>query len=304
MLYFISRPRRFGKSLMISTLRCIFEGRRELFDGLAIAKTDYDWKPHKVLHLDFSAVSTDSVEGFRTALCGEVRNGVLDAGLEAVPESLTSAADIFAHAIRELAQAHGPVAVLIDEYDAPIAHALVKDVQRAEDIRTALADFFILLKRHMSKVRFLMLTGVTKFNQASLFSALNNIADLTMDPDYADMLGYTEEELTACFDGYMRRHARRMRLPYEDYRAELKRWYDGYRFSPKSLAHVYNPVAIAMALTSKPAAGRGSPRPARASGCRDRPLRHQCQGHPLPGRLSDACRPEARQRGPLADGAQ
>ncbi len=251
-LYFISRPRRFGKSLMISTLRCIFEGRRELFDGLAIAKTDYDWKPYKVLHFNFADMDASSLEAFKDDLFLRVRDVVLDAGLERIPEDRKTAGQVLDYALRTFGEADSPVVVLIDEYDAPIAHALTQKVGLAEEIRFTLSQLYVRLKTFMSTIRFLMLTGVTKFNQASLFSALNNIADLSMDPDYADMLGYTEEELTAYFDGYMRRHAQRMRLSYEDYRAELKRWYDGYRFSPKSLAHVYNPVAIAMALTSKP----------------------------------------------------
>ena len=251
-LYFISRPRRFGKSLMISTLQAIFEGRKELFGDLAIAKTDYDWRPYKVLHFDFSKLSVKSGELFDEDLRLAVKDAAQLAGLNEIPSDRRTAGQLFDYAVRQLSQAYGQLVVLIDEYDAPISHALTRSVALAETIRSSLAGFYILLKGCMPSLRFLMVTGVTKFNQASLFSALNNVADLSMDPDYADMLGYTEEELTAYFDGHMRRHAERMRLPYEVYRTELKRWYDGYRFSPKSFAHVYNPVAIAMTLTSKP----------------------------------------------------
>ena len=250
--FFISRPRRFGKSLMISTLQAIFEGRKELFEDLAIAKTDYDWEPHRVLRFDFSKLSVKSEKLFDEDLRLAVKDAVQLAGLKEIPPDRRTAGQIFDYAMTRLSQMYGPLVILIDEYDAPISHALTRSVELAEAIRVSLAGFYILLKGCMSSIRFLMATGVTKFNQASLFSALNNIKDLSMDEGYADMLGYTEEELTACFDGYMRRHAERMGLPYETYRAELKRWYDGYRFSPKSFAHVYNPVAIAMALTSKP----------------------------------------------------
>ena len=253
--YFISRPRRFGKSLMISTLKCIFEGRKELFDGLAIAKTDYDWKPYVVLHFNFADMNVSSLEAFGKALYFRVFDVVRKAGVT-VPEVRDTADLVFDYALQELSEKYGRLVVLIDEYDGPIAHALTESVERAAQIRSALSQFYNKLKTYEDDIHFLMVTGVTKFNQASLFSALNNIKDLSMDEGYADMLGYTEAELTAYFEGHMRRHAERMGLPYEAYRTELRRWYDGYRFSPDAAVHIYNPVAIAATLIDmKPAFG-------------------------------------------------
>lgn len=252
--YFLSRPRRFGKSLMISALQNIFEGRRELFEGLAIARGGYDWKPHRVLRFDFSNVGTESLALFGEALRRKVGYVLQDAGLEHIPDDCSTAAAAFEYGLRELRRKHGPLVVLVDEYDAPIAHALARDVKLAEAIRESLAQFYIQLKAYESHIRFLMLTGVSKFNQASVFSALNNVTDLSMRPDCAAMLGYTEDELTANFGEHMRAHAGVMGLSHEAYRAELRRWYDGYRFSPESAERVYNPVAIAKTLKDRAAA--------------------------------------------------
>ena len=247
--FFLSRPRRFGKSLMLSTLQSIFEGRRDLFEGLAIAGTDYDWKPYRVLRFDFSGLATDSLEAFEEDLFLKVSDSVCDAGLGRIPDNRRTAGQVFEYALRELCRAYGPLAALVDEYDAPISHALTRDAALAEEIRASLARFYIKLKEYAGNLRFLMLTGVSKFNQASVFSALNNITDLSMRADFADMLGYTEEELTANFAEHMQAHAAKMGLSYEAYRTELRRWYDGYRFSPDSPVRVYNPVAIAQTLT-------------------------------------------------------
>ena len=247
--FFLSRPRRFGKSLMLSTLQSIFEGRRDLFEGLAIAGTDYDWKPYRVLRFDFSGLATDSLEAFEEDLFLKVSDSVCDAGLGRIPDNRRTAGQVFEYALRELCRAYGPLAALVDEYDAPISHALTRDAALAEEIRASLARFYIKLKAYAGNLRFLMLTGVSKFNQASVFSALNNITDLSMRADFADMLGYTEEELTANFAEHMQAHAAKMGLSYEAYRTELRRWYDGYRFSPDSPVRVYNPVAIAQTLT-------------------------------------------------------
>ncbi len=247
-LYFISRPRRFGKSLMISTLECIFRGKRELFKDLKIDSLDYDWQTYPILKFDFSLVPTRSVEAFEQSF----KQNVIEAlqAADATVDRTLQPADMFRGAINELAQKHGkPVVILVDEYDAPVGHAL-DDFEKANTIRKLLSDFYIQIKGNVGNVRFLMMTGVTKFTQLSVFSALNNLTDLTLAPQTATLLGYTEEELSEFFLEHMEAHAQVMGLSYEAYREQLKYWYNGYRFSPHVETTVYNPIAIAQTLTS------------------------------------------------------
>ncbi len=248
-LYFISRPRRFGKSLMISTLECIFRGKRELFKGLKIDSLDYDWQTYPILKFDFSLVTTSDLESFRVDFADKVKKE-LEANGVTYDDRLSPGAN-FGNAINELAQKHGkPVVILVDEYDAPVGHAL-DDFEKANTIRKLLSDFYIQIKGNVGNVRFLMMTGVTKFTQLSVFSALNNLTDLTLTPQTATLLGYTEEELSEFFLEHMEAHAQVMRLSYEAYREQLKYWYNGYRFSPDSEETVYNPIAISMTLSAR-----------------------------------------------------
>ena len=247
--FFISRPRRFGKSLMISTLENIFRGRRDLFKGLAIDKMDYDWAEYPILHFSFAGIKAKTSEAFEADFKTCLEDAFAAAKAPWNPQISPGAN--FRRAIRALAKDFGkPVVVLIDEYDAPVGHAL-GDVKLASAIRQELSDFYIQIKECASDVRFMMMTGVTRFTQLSVFSALNNLNDLTMDSRYATLLGYTEEELEANFAPSLHAHADIMGLSYEDYRAELRRWYNGYRFSPDCETRVYNPVAIAKTIGPK-----------------------------------------------------
>ncbi len=245
-LNFISRPRRFGKSLMISTLKAIFQGRRELFEGLAIDSLDYDWQVYPVIHFDMSEVSTEDLETFRNDFAATVASTLKDSGCE-YDERLTPGKN-FGNAIKELARRTGKgVVVLVDEYDAPVGHSL-DDAEKAQKVRAALSALYIHIKRNVGDVRFLMMTGVSKFTQLSVFAALNNLTDLTFDGEYAAMLGYTEEELDEYFSEHMHRHAEVMGKTYEEYREELRFWCNGYRFSRNNPVRVHNPVAIGMTL--------------------------------------------------------
>ena len=248
-LYFISRPRRFGKSLMLSTLDCIFQGRRDLFKGLAIDSLDYDWADYPILQFSFAGVKATSLEAFKAEFHVRVKKVLTEAQC-AWDDAISPGANLN-QAITDLAKMRGkPVAILIDEYDAPVGHALA-DIPLATAIRGELSDFYIQIKECASNVRFLMMTGVTRFTQLSVFSALNNLNDLTMDARYATLLGYTEEELGTFFDADMRAHAQVMGLAYDDYRAQLRWWYNGYRFAKSNMVRVYNPYAIAKTLGAK-----------------------------------------------------
>ena len=248
-LYFISRPRRFGKSLMLSTLENLFRGRRDLFKGLAIDTLDYDWAEYPILHFNFATMKITTFESFYEGLVVRVQQAFENAGVAYNPALAPN--DNFANAIRFLARERGkPVVVLIDEYDAPIG-ATLDDIAKATAIRAELSSFYGEIKNNASNIRFMMMTGVTRFTQLSVFSALNNLNDLTMDSRYATLLGYTEEELEANFAPSLHAHAEVMGLSYADYRAELRRWYNGYRFSKHDTTRVYNPVAIAKTIGPK-----------------------------------------------------
>ena len=247
--YFISRPRRFGKSLMLSTLKYLFQGRRDLFKGLAIDKMDYDWAEYPILHFNFATMDTETLGAFREGLVARVQEAFAEAKVD-YDSGLAPNAN-FSRAIKALARERGkPVVVLIDEYDAPVGAAL-NDIKKATAIRAALSSFYGEIKNNVSYIRFMMMTGVTKFTQLSVFSALNNLVDLTLQPEAATLLGYTEEELDRYFGEHLRAHTKVMGLSDEDYRSQLRWWYNGYRFSPDSETKVYNPVAIGRTLSRR-----------------------------------------------------
>ena len=255
-LFFISRPRRFGKSLMVSTLKALFSARRELFEGLAIDKTDWKWEKYTIIHFEFNDLTTTSVEEFERSLAWHVERKLTEAGY-AYNKSLTPA-DNFGMAIDTLARqkdangndVHKGVVILIDEYDAPVGHCL-DDVAKAEAVRERLSVVYSQMKNRTGDTRFLFMTGVSKFTKLSVFSALNNIVDLSQDRNYATMFGYTEDELSANFEEHLREHAAIMGKSYEDYRAEMKRWYNGFRFSKSDPTTVYNPISVAYTLVNK-----------------------------------------------------
>ena len=245
--FFISRPRRFGKSLMLSTLECLFRGERELFKGLAIDKMDYDWAEYPILHFNFGTMDVTTFEAFLAGFVARVQEVIENAKVTYNPTLAPN--DNFSRAIKALARERGkPVVILIDEYDAPVGAAL-NDIEKATAIRAKLSAFYGEIKNNVGNIRFMMMTGVTKFTQLSVFSALNNLTDLTLQPEAATLLGYTEEELEANFSKSLHRHAEVMGLSYEDYRGQLRWWYNGYRFSPRCKTKVYNPLAIGRTLS-------------------------------------------------------
>jgi hypothetical protein len=249
--FFLARPRRVGKSLMISTLKAIFEGRRELFDGLAISKTDWTWEAYPVLYFNFGfAASSSSAAQFTQNFPFTVRNVLEEAG--AMYDKDISPAVNFGRAIDYLSKANvgKGVVILIDEYDDPVAQLLNRP-DEAEKVRSELADFYRQMKDRTGSIRFLMITGVSKFTKMSVFSALSNLRDLSFMDRYATMLGYTEEELDTYFGEHMCLHARKMGLSNTDYRVQLKRWFNGYRFGKENGDTVYNPVSIGVNLADQ-----------------------------------------------------
>ncbi len=263
-IVFISRPRRFGKSLTISAFKALFEGRRELFKGLAIDKSDWKWQSHPVIHFRFSEAATDSLERFDATFPSIVKDSLVASGYDyddgidytrnfARAIEMLDARSRKNHAADPDRQGEG-VVILIDEYDAPVGHAL-DDIPKAEAIRARMSSLYAQMKDRTGCIRFLFMTGVSKFTKLSVFSALSNIRDISLRDDCATMFGYTEEELSINFEEHLRKHAAIMGLPYDMYREELKRWYNGFRFAKNDKTTVYNPISIAYTLEEKDPSG-------------------------------------------------
>ena len=236
--YFLSRPRRFGKSLTVSTLEAIFQGKRELFKGLALYDKPYDWKQYPVIHLDFGDIKSSSPEQLEDSLQQLVAE--IAAQFE-VPLKTSNAQAQF----RELVLALGKnekIVILIDEYDKPILGNVTNP--EIDEILKELKGFFSVFKATEPFQRFVLLTGVSKFSHVSVFSDLNNLTDITMNEKYATMLGYTQEELEFYFGDRIEQLVEKTGISKEEMLAGIKRWYNGYRFEENALT-VYNPVSLA-----------------------------------------------------------
>ncbi len=246
--FFISRPRRFGKSLMLSTLKCIFEGRKELFEGLKISETDYDWKVYPVLMLDMTAVRAETSDEILRLLSNLVLSVAKDIGINL--EHHPSPTVLFESLWQSIKERDIQVVVLVDEYDIPLQGFLNKP-EEYERVRQLMHDFYIRLKSHADNIRFLMLTGVTKIAKLSIFSGLNSPTDLSFDEQYAALLGYTHEELENCFSEHINAFAVKRNLTSDEVYNGLLEWYDHYRFSAESEVCVLNPVSLGYALTTR-----------------------------------------------------
>lgn len=242
-MYFLSRPRRFGKSLTVSTLKAVFQGKKELFKGLAIYDKPYDWKPYPVIHLDMNGLDFSSVEELESSLCDLVTEAA--ASHELTLES-ANAASMFRVLINRLAEQE-QVVILVDEYDKPILNNLGKP--HAQKILDKLKVFYSVIKAFESKERFVFVTGVSKFCHVSLFSDLNNLTDITMNRDYATMFGYTQEEFETYFADRIDAACKLQNMPRGKLLPEIKQWYDGFRFEEESET-VYNPVSLAQFFTN------------------------------------------------------
>ena len=249
--FFISRPRRFGKSLMLSTLKCIFEGRRDLFKGLKIEKKRYDWKKYPVVMLDMSKIKGETPDKLEAVLLGMVLRLARSFGVRLAKTDIVTAASAFAAFLDGLAEKKGEFVVLVDEYDVPL-QGFFGDRAALLRVRQIMHDFYLGLKNHEENFRFLMLTGVTKLTKVSVFSGLNHLTDLTMElADYATLLGYTPDEIAANFPRRLDALAKKLKIDGKGALKRLLDWYDSYRFSPESTARVCNPISIGKALAAR-----------------------------------------------------
>jgi hypothetical protein len=245
--YFLSRPRRFGKSLLVSTLKAILQKRRELFEGLWIEKSDYDWQSVPVIYLSMNGIETESVAIVKDGLMDDLQSIAEREGL--VLRGVTPTA-MFKSLFEKLYNKYKQkVAVLIDEYDAPITKQL-DNITLANEIRSTLRDFYDVLKAKEEIRGFTFITGVTRFTKTSIFSTLNNLVDLTLNKKYATICGFTISELDNLFKEHMKETLASLKsdgvLAPESTSSELKelilKWYDGYSWDGQT--RVLNPWSL------------------------------------------------------------
>ncbi len=240
-VYFLSRPRRFGKSLLISTLEAIFKAERHLFKDTWIDRSDYTWPVHPVIRIDMSELPTkETPDAFRRALLHLLGRIARDHQVM-LPDMTMGIGVCLKELILLLNAKYTKVVVLVDEYDKPILDN-INDVAMAETMRDILRQFYTILKAQDGNLRFVLLTGVTKFSRVSVFSGLNNLQDLTMTDKYATLCGYTQSELEQAFAPWITSLAEHHQRSVPDELAMIKHWYNGYRFSVSG-ERVYNPFS-------------------------------------------------------------
>ena len=256
-VYFLSRPRRFGKSLLVSTLKAYFQGKKELFKGLAIDSLEHEWAEYPVFHIDFNGLDA-------------TRNGELEAKIEDSVSSweeiygrnpiYTTIGDRFQQVLKKASEKFGRRAVvLIDEYDKPILDVLDSEpvidadgnrFSMEEKNRQTLKAFYSTFKAADEYLQFVLLTGVTKFSQVSVFSGFNQPADISMDRRYEALCGITESELYSYFAEPIKELAVRYGYSEEEMKSKLKRQYDGYHFSDE-MTDIYNPFSLLNTFASQ-----------------------------------------------------
>lgn len=242
--FFLSRPRRFGKSLLLSTIEAFFRGRKELFDGLAISHYDHDWQPHPVFHLALNANKCQSSTDLEDTLNSFLHNLEREYGRNEISNSIALR---FGAVIRSAYEKTGSrVVILIDEYDKPLLDS-VGDTELQNSLRAILKGFYSNLKNCDPFIEFTMLTGVTKFGKLSIFSDLNNLKDISLMDEFSAICGITKDEIVKYFDSGVRYLAEKNNLTVDEAYAKLKTSYDGYHFSPES-PDIYNPFSLLNAL--------------------------------------------------------
>ncbi|MCC5815015.1 MAG: ATP-binding protein [Leptospira sp.] len=246
--FFLSRPRRFGKSLTLSVLDEIFSGNRELFQGLWIYDSPWEWKKHPVLRFDFSKQKARTTDELKQFIFNELEYVANRYSLQLTKETYF---DRFQELIIKCSQIseNSKVVILIDEYDKPIIDHL-EDTPRAVEMREIKKGFFTVLKGCDPYIRFLLLTGVSKFSKAGVFSNLNHLRDISLEDQYSDLIGITEDELTSRLADYIHEFAKEEEVSDNELVVKIRDWYNGYRFSPKGIS-VYNPFSTLLLLQQK-----------------------------------------------------
>lgn len=244
--YFLSRPRRFGKSLLVSTMEAYFRGRRDLFAGLVIEALEKDWTDYPVLHLDLSGKKYDNPQALADVIDYHIKTWESFYGAGNAPDIETRFKQVIDNAYEKT---HRQVVILVDEYDKPIVDNLGNS-ELVDYYKSTLQGFYSVMKAKDGNIRFGFLTGVSKIGKLSVFSGLNNLNDISMDAEYSDICGISESDLHECFEESISELADANRLSLEECYKRLKDMYDGYHFSEDSDG-VYNPFSLLNTFRSK-----------------------------------------------------
>ena len=249
-IYFLSRPRRFGKSLLVSTLKNYFLGRKELFRGLKIDSLEKDWKVYPVFHMDFNGGEYTCPGSLRDAITGYISDWEKEYSIEDGSMDINLGLRFKRILVKAHEQSGRRAVVLVDEYDKPILDVLDVDKNLEEEHRNILKGFYSVFKGADEHLQFVFLTGVTKFSQVSVFSGFNQPFDISMHSRYETLCGITQEELDATFREPMESMAKAYRCSYEEMRNRLKAQYDGYHFSDQ-MTDMYNPFSLLNAFATQ-----------------------------------------------------
>ena len=242
-VYFLSRPRRFGKSLLLSTIKAYFQGKKQLFEGLAMERLETEWNEFPVFHIDFNGKNFTNQDELQDSLNSFVTRVETEYDVSVPADNL---GDRFIAVLKKATEQYGRKAVvLVDEYDKPLLDVMSTPIEAKN--REILKGFYSTFKLADEYLQFVMLTGVTKFSQISVFSGFNQPNDISMDPTYETICGITEDELNSYFTEPMQEMAELMKMTLEDVRQEIKRMYDGYHFS-RNMTDIYNPFSLLSAL--------------------------------------------------------
>ena len=243
--YFLARPRRFGKSLLLSTIEAYFQGKKELFDGLYLQTQEQDWTSYPIFHIDLSPENYSSTDTLTARLDWQISQWEAIYGKEDVMRSLSAR---FENCIMRAAQISGNrVVILVDEYDKPILSAIGNNALQ-NDMRAILKAFYGVLKSQDGNIRFSLLTGVTKFSKVSIFSDLNNLNDISRDKRYYDICGISQSEMDSVMQPYIQAFAESNSCTTEQANDTFRRMYDGYRFTTTQPQNIYNPFSVLSAL--------------------------------------------------------
>jgi len=240
-LYFLSRPRRFGKSMLISILTYIFEGKKELFEGLYIAEnTDYNWKAYPVLRFNFRYGYKCEPDRLEAAISYDLQAYGQKFGIK-LPDTIFSIQ--LNTLVEQLSDKQGRVVILIDEYDKPIID-FIMDTEKAKANSDVLGSFFAAIRGLEAEghIHFLLVTGVSKFGKMSMFSELNSLNDLTLSPEALNLTGITDDELAVYFDSYIQSTAAHFNMTKEELLKSMSSWYGGYSYDGET--KLYNPSSI------------------------------------------------------------
>ncbi|MDO4512046.1 MAG: AAA family ATPase [Bacteroidales bacterium] len=245
---FLARPRRFGKSLLCNTLKAYFQGQKELFEGLKVAALETEWKKYPVLHFDMSEMrNCTSIKDMRDVLSAMLEKYETAYGTQKRIDDFGTRFSQLIHHVNETTGTQ--VVVIIDEYDTPLMRNLYNK-ELLEELRTLLRGFYQTVKLDGAYLRFVFITGITKFSQVSIFSELNNLMQISMEDAYSGICGITQRELDTVLRPCVEEYAEALKITTEEAYALLKKNYDGYHFSPNS-EDVYAPFSLLRALNGK-----------------------------------------------------